>query len=240
MQKDSRSRFRTRSLFLRRAVRSLLRRYGNHQAMELVYRDLFVRELARLGIEDRFFPVGSAANHSLLYLVLRCYVELPLRRILDVGAGQTSLLLHALQQKLARAEVITLEHDPAWAERIAAQVDHQVLRRDLIETRIGERTARMHDLAGLHGPFELIIMDAPPGVPRYSRLGLLPLMQTVMARDGFVAILDDADRSGEWQTAQACWQWLHSQGIAFRHAEVLAAKRQWVCAGGSLQHAVYF
>ena len=167
-------------------------------------------------------------------------MELPLRRILDVGAGQTSLLLQALQRKLAKAEVITLEHDPAWAERIAAQVDHQVLRRDLIETRIGGWTTHMHDPAGLHGPFELIIMDAPPGVPSYSRLGLLSLMQTVMARDGFVAILDDADRSGEWQTAHACWQWLQSQGIPFQHAQVLAAKRQWICAGGQLQHAVYF
>lgn len=208
--------------------------------MEVVYRDLFVRELARLGIEDRFFPVGSAANHSLLYLVLRCYVELPLRRILDVGAGQTSLLLHALQQKLRKAEVVTLEHDEAWAARIAAQVEHPVLRRPLVSTRVGNRTTLMHDLAGITGPFQLIVMDAPLGVRHFSRFGLLQLMQTVMDREHFVVILDDADRSGEWQTAQACWQWLQQQATPCRHGEVMAAKRQWICAGGELQHAVHF
>ncbi len=208
--------------------------------MEVVYRDLFVRELARLGIEDRFFPVGSAANHSLLYLVLRCYVELPLRRILDVGAGQTSLLLHALQQKLRKAEVLTLEHDEAWAARIATQVDHPVLQRKLVTTRIAGRTTLMHDHAGIAGPFQLIVMDAPLGVRHFSRLGLLQLMQTVMDREHFVVILDDADRSGEWQTAQACWQWLQQQATPFRHGEVMAAKRQWICAGGELQHAVHF
>ncbi len=36
-------------------------------AMEIVYRDLFLRDLKRLGIPDDFYPIGSAANHGLLY-----------------------------------------------------------------------------------------------------------------------------------------------------------------------------
>jgi predicted RNA methylase len=208
--------------------------------MEVIYRDLFVRELQRLGIEDRFFPVGAAANHSLLYLVLRCYLELPLRRILDVGAGQTSLLLDALQRKLGKAEIVTLEHDTAWAERIASQVGHPVLRRDLVPMRIGGQATLMHDIIGIEGPFQLIIMDAPPGVRRYSRLGLVHLMQTVLDRGDFVAILDDTERGGEWQTVQACRQWLRESGVRFRQVEVRAAKRQWLCAGGALGLAAYF
>jgi protein-L-isoaspartate O-methyltransferase len=225
---------------LHKLLRSFFRRHGPHEAMELVYRELFVRELARLGIEDRFFPTGSAANHSLLYLVLRCYVELPLARILDVGAGQTSLLLDALQRRLGKSEVITLEHDPAWAARIAAQVAHPVLCRELVDMRIGGRRTRMHDLAGLSGPFQLIIMDAPGGTRRYSRLGLVRLMETVMDRRDFVAILDDADRSGEMQTIAACRQWLREEGLAFREKRIMAAKWQWLCAAGALEHAAYF
>lgn len=226
--------------WVRSAFRSLRRRHGSYRAMEGVYRDLFVRELARLDIEDRYFPVGAAANHSLLYLVLRCYLELPLQRILDVGAGQTSLLLDALQRKLGKAEIITLEHDAAWTERIAGQVRHQVVQRDLIDMRIGGQTIRMHDTAALKGPFDFIVMDAPPGVRRYSRLGLVHLMQDFMNRAGFVAILDDADRGGEWQTAQACSRWLRESGIQFQHNEVKAAKHQWLFAGGALRHAAYF
>lgn len=225
---------------LRKAFRSLRRRYGNHQSMEVIYRDLLVRELHRLGIEDRFFPVGAAANHSLLYLVLRCYVELPVRRVLDVGAGQTTLLLHALQDRLGKAEIITLEHDAGWAARIAGQVGHRVLRRDLVHLPVGGHMTLLHDTADLDGSFDFIIMDGPPGVRRYSRLGLLHLMQTVMDRRDFVAILDDFDRGGEWQTAQLCEQWLRQDGIAFRRTEIRAAKHQWLCAGGALGTAAYF
>src|SRR5262245_35494224 len=107
---------------LRETIRCLRRRSPRHEAMAVIYRDLFVRELQRLGIEDRFFPVGPAANHGLLYLVLRCYLEFPALRILDVGAGQTSLLLDALHRRLGKGEIITLEHDAGWAQRIAPQV----------------------------------------------------------------------------------------------------------------------
>jgi hypothetical protein len=226
--------------WLRKTLRKLRRHHGSHESMEVIYRDLLVRELQKLGIEDRFFPVGSAANYSLLYLVLRCYVELPIRRVLDVGAGQTTLLLHALQEKLGKAEVITLEHDAGWAGRIASQVSHRVLRRDLVRLAVGGHMTLMHDTADLGGSFDLIIMDGPPGVRRYSRLGLLHLMQTVMDRHDFVAVLDDFDRAGEWQTAQLCEQWLRQDGIAFKRTEIRAAKHQWVCAGGALGTAAYF
>jgi hypothetical protein len=225
---------------MRKAIRSLRRKYGNHQAMEMVYRDLLVRELRRLEIEDRFFPVGAAANHSLLYLTLRCYVELPVRRVLDVGAGQTTLLLHALQERLGKAEIITLEHDAGWAERIAGQVGHRILRRDLVRQAVDTHMTLMHDTADVGGNFDLIIMDGPPGVRRYSRLGLLHLMQTAMDRRDFIAILDDFDRAGEWQTAQLCEQWLRRDGIAFQRRETRAAKHQWLCAGGALRAAAYF
>lgn len=208
--------------------------------MEVIYRDLFARELQRLGIEDRFFPVGSAANYGLLYLVLRCYLELPLQRILDVGAGQTSLLLDALKQKRGGAEIITLEHDAGWAARIASQVSHPVLRRDLVEMRVGGQATRMHDTSGIEGPFQLIIMDGPPGTQRYSRLGLLHLMQTVMDRRDFIAILDDVERGAERQTMQACRQWLRADGLGFRDTHVKAAKSQWLCAGGALVTASFF
>ncbi len=90
MKSSARQAFAAPFPFLRATLRYMQNRYGSYRAMEVIYRELFVRELLRLGIEDRFFPVGAAANHGLLYLVLRCYVELPLRRVLDVGAGQTA------------------------------------------------------------------------------------------------------------------------------------------------------
>ncbi len=66
------------------------------------------------------------------------------------------------------------------------------------------------------------------------------LMQTVMDRGDFAAILDDADRPAERQTLQVCRKWLREENLHFRQMEVRAAKRQWLCAGGALQGAAFF
>jgi hypothetical protein len=223
-----------------RLTRSVRKRFGNDAAMEIVYRELLLRDLAKLGIPDRFYPVGSAANHSLLYLVLRCYVELPVTRVLDVGAGQTSLLLDELNRKLGKAQVTTLEHDAGWGRLIGAVVAHPVLRRDLMPMRIAGIDTRMHDTTGLPGPFDMIVMDAPPGRSRYSRLGLLHLMQDFMDRGNFVAIMDDAERGGEMQTLRQCSAWLRDNRIPHDTSTVRAAKRQRIFAAGTMRQACYF
>jgi hypothetical protein len=57
-------------------------------SLEAVYRDLFIRDLAAIGVNDAFYPVGSAANHSLLYLVLRCVRELGIRKVSTSARGR--------------------------------------------------------------------------------------------------------------------------------------------------------
>jgi hypothetical protein len=115
-------------------------------ALEVIYRDLFLRELARMGEEDRFFPTGGAANYSLLYLILRIGLEFKPASVLDIGAGQSSLLWSMLRRHGLVGSVLTLESDREWAQRIGDQIDHEVqgdrpgaVRRDRL--RRAERSA---------------------------------------------------------------------------------------------------
>ena len=71
-------------------------------SMEVVYRELFLRDLARLGLDDLYYPVGWAANHSLMYLIARCFIELPVVNVLELGGGQSSILLSQLNDRLKR------------------------------------------------------------------------------------------------------------------------------------------
>jgi len=64
--------------------------------MESVYQEIVQRELNRWKIEDNFYPVGGAANYSLFYIILRTVADFPLKKVVELGAGQTSLLLDAL------------------------------------------------------------------------------------------------------------------------------------------------
>src|SRR5882757_7659812 len=77
-------------------------------AMEPVYQYLVARDLARLGIEDDFYPVGFAASYGLFYAILRIAQEYKPRNVLDVGAGQSSVLWSRLREKGFVGNVVTL------------------------------------------------------------------------------------------------------------------------------------
>src|SRR5215469_14551483 len=92
---------------------------GARTSREILYRHL-LHDAAHASQIDLpvMFPVESAANYSLLYVILRAYLELPISRVLEIGSGQTSLLLDSLSKSERRSlSVLTIEHDKHWSEQ---------------------------------------------------------------------------------------------------------------------------
>ena len=229
--------------YLRRQASRLLggpQPFATDPAREAIYRDLFVRELAKLDIDDRFFPVGGAANYSLLYTILRIGAEYRPARVLDIGAGQSSLLWDDLARKGLAGAVLTLESDPGWGARIGAQVEHEIIITPLREENIAGISSRTYDWEAIRqrGPFDVIVCDGPIGLPRHSRRGVLSLIDTSLPGD-FIVVLDDAERSGEQDTIEAIHVRLQSLGRDYRAEGVRAAKSQAIFAGGRLSGAVF-
>lgn len=222
---------------LRHPLRRIVSRpspFTPEPAMEVIYRDLFLRELARLGEEDRFFPVGGAANHSLLYLILRIGCEYRPRSVLDIGAGQTTLLWSMLHRRGLVGDVLTLEHDPDWGARIRAQVDHQVVVTPLQPAPIAGRATMTYDwdAALADRTFDIAVCDGPIGVARHSRRGVLSVLDRQRLGSDFVLILDDAERPGEQDTIAAIHRRLQADAVSYAAGVVNAAKVQMIFAGG--------
>lgn len=231
---------------LRAVVNWLSRESRINPALEEIYRHLFVRDIARAGIDDVFYPVGSAANYSLLYLVWRCVRDLPITAVLELGAGQSTLLLDKARGALgARFAVRTVEHDEFWARAVADNVAHAVVQAPLVPTRVGERQIAYYDLERALAQderFDLIIVDGPPAATRdarYSRIGCVNVLERCLA-DDFVVIVDDAERDGEAAAVDACRDLLRRRGAAFSETAVAAAKRQHVFASERFRAAVFF
>lgn len=201
-------------------------------ALECIYRDLFLRELARLGEEDRFFPTGGAASYSLLYLILRIGSEFRPASVLDIGAGQSSLLWSMLQRRGLVGEVLTLENDAAWGERIQAQVTHDVLVTPLRMAEIAGQSVLTYDWARALNDrrFDVVVCDGPRGVARNSRRGVLSALATLPA--DFALVVDDAERDGEQDTVAAIHDQLRAGKVDYAVGVVRAAKTQAVFAGG--------
>lgn len=229
---------------LARTLRRALGRsdaFAPEPAMEVVYRDLFARELARLGEEDRFFPVGGAANHSLLYLILRVACEFRPASVLDVGAGQSSLLWSALRRRGLVGDVLTLEHDAEWGARIAAQVDHPVLVTPLRPARVDGVEVETYDWdQAFEGRrFEVVGCDGPIGATRHSRRGVLAALEADRLPADFLVILDDAERPGEQDTVRAVHDRLGVLSREYAVGVFRAAKSQAAFAGGRFRPAAF-
>ncbi len=207
---------------------------------EIIYQHMFLQGLRAEGIERPFYATRGAANFSLLYLLLRCMTELPVRRMVELGAGQSSLLIDCLARGRA-VQCLSVEHDPGWAERITGQVAHDVLLAPLVQKSVCGRLTVTYDLdPAAYGPADLLLVDGPQGSRRHSRRGGLEWVAHALAPEHFLVIFDDAERAGEMDTIRAAVGQLERSGRAFGLRRVRAAHDQVLLAGGRLAPALDF
>jgi len=176
--------------------------FGPFVRKEQLYQQLFYQAATANGLNlPALYPVQSAANYSLLYAILRAVTELPVRSILDIGAGQSTLLLNELSRVNPSLGIETLETNPDWATRIQSKVRHRVHCVESARKRVHDReTTAYADLSVLGDRrYDLIVVDGPPGSKRYSRWGALEVLERSLG-DDYLVIFDDAGRRGEEQT----------------------------------------
>jgi predicted O-methyltransferase YrrM len=214
-------------------------------ALEPVYQRLFERDLEALKIENRYYAVGAAANYGLLYAIIRAIKELRFNTIVELGAGQSTLLFDALARAaLTKARILTIEHDRSWAHHIASKVKHRVEVVQLVDKRVGKHIVHGYDLTDALNveTIDFLLIDGPPNYPlpnRNSRLGALELIKKINKQD-FLIIVDDAERAGERLLSNAIHGELDQQGISFKKGSVVSNKRQDIFAGGSYISAAFY
>ncbi|MGY8667498.1 hypothetical protein Q3C01_34805 [Bradyrhizobium sp. UFLA05-109] len=214
-------------------------------SMETVYQHIFERDLSSINADGvRFYPVGSAANYGLLYLLLRAALDYPIKEVLELGAGQTSILFDLLVRKgVLKSRVRTLEHDQGWAYRVSQQVSHDVIRTSLVPKQVQGRKIAGYDFAPLtKSSIELLVIDGPPaGVAenRFSRLAAVELIDWINP-SSFIIVVDDAGREGEMLLIREIQSHLAARKIAFQVGGVVSNKAQIIIAGGDYVGAAYY
>lgn len=214
-------------------------------SMEIVYRDLFVRDIAKLDLDDSYYPVGSAANYSLLYFVTRCFLEFPIRNAIEFGAGQSSVLMSQLNDRLKReATLTTVEHDVRWADIVRAKVNHTVITAELVPKtidghKISHYGGEYFDSSAL---YDFVLVDGPPAYKKettFNRLGAMEVIENNLA-DSFVIVLDDMQREGEQELSRLIHRKLKDRGCNFGEVSIRGSRPQHAFAAGSFFSAAYF
>ena len=124
--------------------------------------------------------------------------------VLECGSGVSTLLLAARTLGTGR-RVVTLEHEPAWAERVAAEL----ARTDMTHVELQVAPLRpcrsgageWYDVSQVAVPeqgFGLVVCDGPPGETEGGRAGLFGEMAEAFADDCLI-LVDDMHREPEQQ-----------------------------------------
>ena len=83
--------------------------------------------------------------------------------------------------------------------------------------------------------FNLYIVDGPFGTPDYSRFDIHHFVKNIKQEHPFIIIIDDYNRSGEKQTAQALLDTLKSNNVAFTTGTYLGGKEQLIITSPNYQ-----
>lgn len=204
----------------------------------LLYQGLVIKELARMNIQDDFYPVGTAADYGLFCFLIRLFQENAVDSIVELGSGETTRLIDRL--KAPGAAHVCYEDNPQFyrlTEPKLASCDYRL--RDLVDDSsfgIDHRWYRDVELT----PFDVILVDGPVGgSTSFSRVGCWNLI-SVSASDGFVAIIDDCRRRGERQTLEFVVAELRKRGRDVYVKEIPTPKGPTVICSGKYAHTRFY
>lgn len=176
--------------------------YGDHGYNEPIYQNLFAKQLRNCNIEDSFNPIGGAASYSLLYHVVLSLAYFKTAEVLELGAGQSTLLISACKGKIFDGPILTIEQDKNWAEIVSRRVQHPVKHIPIVSAKVGLANTIVYDELKLHlgrRKFNIIIVDGPTGSRKFSRYSILDCIEN-LSDDRFIILFDDTHRAGEKQT----------------------------------------
>lgn len=180
---------------------------------ESIFQGIFNQQCLNYGIRNDFYPVGAAASYSLMYLLVPIIKELPILKIVELGSGQSTLLIDRIKNKSCTHTAY--ENNSVWAE---------ILRGSLYDCDYREQSliALQHHEIKYQGysnldnqSFDLLLVDGPNGTDRFSRFTCIPLVEANIGNE-FIIVFDDASRPGEQDTISHLAHCLSQKKVDFK------------------------
>jgi predicted O-methyltransferase YrrM len=181
-----------------------------------------LHSLSGLGADGSTHPStqGWSASPMVLRQLAEQVAEVEPDLVVELGGGGSSVLLGRLLRRQGHGRVVSLEHDPAYAEVTRAHLRRHGVE-DLVDVRVaplvdvavGEETYQWYDpaaVADLQG-IDLVFVDGPPGsTGRHARFPAVPVLRERLSPAARV-LLDDGGRRQERKVAD---RWIADHGAS--------------------------
>jgi hypothetical protein len=204
---------------------------------EQIFQGLFNQQCLNHQIKNDFYPVGAAANYGLMYLIVRILKELPVQNIVELGSGQSTILIDRIKDSTCTHTAY--ESNALWAGILRSRLTACDYReRPLCKLRHGDVSYQGYDTVDMQD-FDFLLVDGPNGTDRHSRFGCVPLIENNQ-NDEFIVVADDAERPGEQETIRCIADCLAKKGIDFKLNYVAGRTTQAVITTPKYRAASYF
>ncbi len=219
----------------------------NVRTAELLWADTFN---STLNEEDKktstYSPGRWAIGYPYLYAMYRILNDFKPKRILELGLGQSTVMITRYVGKHPDVEHTVVDHDQDWIDFFSNEhpipENSKILRLDLefvdYNNASGIRVFKDFAKEFEGKTFDFISIDAPLGgdMKDYSRIDVLLMLPNILAKD-FVIMIDDTNRKQETNTVEAMTKCLSDNRIEFK---VGRYKGQKECTVICAEHLGFF
>lgn len=180
---------------------------------ETIFQGLFNQQCLNYGVKNDFYPVGAAASYSLMYLIMRIIKELPIKKVVEFGSGQSTTLIDRIKD--SDCSHTAYEQNAVWANILRSRLSTCDLRECEMAPMEHEGIFYTGFKNQEHQPFDLLLVDGPIGTDNFSRFTCIPFIEANIDRE-FIVIIDDASRPGEQETINHLTNSLSKKKIDFK------------------------
>lgn len=184
--------------------------------------------------QSNFTLTGGAANYSFIFILFKILDTLRINNILEFGLGQSSkVTTQYAKYKNPDSTLSIVEHNQEWIDYFKKELilseKTKIYQKNLINFELnGVESDKYEHLDNIveNKKFDLIIIDGPIGQDKtYPRTNILDIIPEHLA-ESFVIILDDAERTGEKNTANLILKKLDDNNINYCKSYKVGAKTQ--------------
>jgi len=212
---------------------------------EIIYQSKFKKLLKQKNWNDiKIKPRGYAANCSLLYFLVKLLNEKKPNKILELGSGETTKLMFRYVKENNNSDVIVLEDNIDWFNNIKENFIAErfnYLCKPLEELEVNDRICNWYsydfsDLNQQEKKFNLVLIDGPKGIRRFSRLGITNYLPAILDQNDFIIIFDDSSRKGEEDTISVLLEKFDATGLEYIKFNLYGSKKQTCIASSNYQN----
>lgn len=188
-----------------------------------------------------------AGSYSFFYVLNRILRDYKPSSILELGLGEsTKFIATYIANYLPQSQHVVVEHDTTWITVFQNnfKLSHasKIQQCDLEETSVNKFKTIGYAKLGTVIPqkIDLYVIDGPFGSDRYSRHNIVDLVQKFDNSEEFIILLDDYERKGEKDTADAIIATLKSKNLVFFSEKYSGVKSQLVIVSEKYKYATSF